>query len=66
MKTIYQITRKLRGDRGQKQDLTVKAKDGSTISEEKAKLDRWREQIQQLRNRCDPPTLADISEDEQE
>ena len=42
MKTVYQITRKLRGDRGQNQDLTVKAKDGSAITEEKTKLERWR------------------------
>ena len=27
MKTVYQITRKLRGDRGQNQDLSVEAKD---------------------------------------
>ena len=65
MKTVYQITRKLHGDRGQNQDLIVKAKDGSTITEEKAKLERWREHFQQLLSRCDPPTLADISEAEQ-
>ena len=35
MKTAYQITRKLRGNRGQNQDLTVKVKDGSTITEER-------------------------------
>ena len=34
MKTVYQIAWKLRGDRGQNQDLTVKAKDGSIITEE--------------------------------
>ena len=39
MKTVYQITRRLRGDRGQNQEFTVKAKDGSTITEEKAKLE---------------------------
>ena len=65
MKTVYQITRKLRGDRGQNQDLTAKAKDGSIITEEKAKLERWREHIQQLLNRCDPPPFADTSEAEQ-
>ena len=43
MKTVYQITGKLRGDRGQNQDLIVKAKDGSTITEEKAKIERWRD-----------------------
>ena len=64
MKTAYQITGKLRGERGQNHDLTVKAKDGSTITEEKAKLERWREHLQQLLNQYDPPTLADISEAE--
>ena len=29
MKTVYQITRKLRGDRGQNQDLTVKGHEDS-------------------------------------
>ena len=53
MKTVYQITRKLSGDSGQSQDLTVKAKDRSAITEEKATLERWREHFQQLLNRCD-------------
>ena len=34
MKTVYHITRKLHGDRGQKQDLTVNVIEGSTITEE--------------------------------
>ena len=66
MKTVYQITWKLCGDRGQNQELTVIATDGSIITEEKAELERWREHFQQLLNRCDPPTLADISVTEQE
>ena len=66
MKTVSQITRKLRWDRGQNQDPAVKAKDGSTITEEKAKLDRLREHLQQLLSRFDPPTLADIGEAEQD
>ena len=65
MKTVYLITRKLREDREQNQDLITKAKDGSTITEEKAKQERWREHIQQLHNRCNPPTRADISEPDQ-
>ena len=66
MRTVYQITRKLRGDRGENQNHTVESKDGSTITEEKTKLDRWREHFQQLLNQCDPPTLAYISEAEQD
>ena len=66
IKTVYQITRKLHGDRGQNKDLIAKVKDESTITEEKAKLERWRKHFWQLFNRCDPPTLADISEEEQD
>ena len=58
--------KELRGDRGQNQDLTVKTKDGSTITEEKVKLERWGEYFQQLLNRCDPPTLTNIIEAEQD
>ena len=50
MKTVYQITRKLCGDRGQNQDLYVKAKDGSSITEEEAKLVRRGEYVQHLLN----------------
>ena len=66
MKTVYRITRKLCGDGGQSQDLTVKAKDGSTITEEKATLERSGEHSQQLINRFDPPKMADKGETEQE
>ena len=66
MKKVCQVTWKLRGDRGQNQDLTVEAKDASAITEEKAKVERSGEHFQQLLNRCDPPTLADISEAEQD
>ena len=58
--TVCQITCSLRVDRGQNQDLTEKAKDGSTITEENAKLERWREHSQQLLSRCDPTTLRTL------
>ena len=64
MRTVYQINRKACGERGHNQDLTVKAKDGSTINKVKAKLERWWEHFQQLLKRCDPPTHTDISEAE--
>ena len=66
MKADYQITRKRHGHRGMNQDLTVKMTDGSTITEEKTKLEKWKENIQQLLSRCYPPTLADISVAEQD
>ena len=47
-----------------RQDLTINTKDRSTITEEKAKVERWREHFQQLLNRCDPHAVADISEAE--
>ena len=65
MKTVYLITRKRRGDKGHEQDLTVKAKEVSTNTGW-ANLERWREQLQLPFNRCDPHTIADISEAEQE
>lgn len=64
MKTVYQITKKLRGDHGPNQDLPVKAEDGSAITEEKAKLERWREHFEKILNRLDPPITPDIDEAE--
>ena len=65
IKAVYQITRKLHGDRGQNQDLTVKGIDSSTITE-KRQSQRDGEHFQQLLSRCDLPTLADICEAEQD
>ncbi|KAK3545686.1 hypothetical protein QTP70_010891 [Hemibagrus guttatus] len=62
MKTVYMTTKKLRGDRGQNQDIPVRAKDGTPITEEYAKLERWKEHFRQILNRPDPPALADIPE----
>lgn len=66
MKTVYMITKKLRGDRGQNQDLPLKASDGTLITEEQAKLARWRDHFQQTLNQPDPPALAEISEAEED
>jgi len=60
MKTVYQITKKLRGDHGINQDLPVKAADGSVLTEETAKLERWREHSERILNRPEPPALAEI------
>lgn len=64
MKTVYQITKKLRGDHGPNQDPPVKAEDGSAITEEKAKLERWREHFEKILNRPDPQIIPDIDEAE--
>lgn len=64
MKTVYQITKKLRGDHGPKQDLPVKAEDGSAITEEKAKLERWKEHFEKILNRSHSPITPDIREAE--
>ena len=55
-----QITRKLHGERGHNRDLTVITKDGSKITEENAKLARWREHFQQLFNQCDLPFFVSV------
>ena len=62
MRTVYQITRKLQGNHGNTQDLPLKAVDGSTITEEKAKLQRWGEHFNEILNRTDPSILANIPE----
>lgn len=64
MKTVNQITKKLKGDLGPNQDLPVKAEDGLAITEVKAKLERWREQFEKILNRPDPPITPDIGEAE--
>ena len=66
MKTVYMTTRKLRGDRGYNQDIPVKAEDGTPITEELAKLERWKQHFQHTLNRQDPPVLADIPEAEED
>ena len=43
MKTVYQITRKLRGDRGQNQDLTVKGDEDSLLDHKET---TWRQRTE--------------------
>jgi hypothetical protein len=62
----WKITKKLRGDRRQNQNIPVKADDGTPIKEEQAKLERWKEYFQRILNRPDPPALADIPEAEED
>ena len=62
MKTVYMTTKKLSGNWGQSQDIPLKAGNGTTITEERAKLERWKNHFQQILNRPDPPVLADIPE----
>ena len=59
MKSLYQITKKLKGDTGPNQNLPLKDADGKIITVEK---ERWKEHFQQVFNRADPPRLADIPE----
>ena len=62
MKTVYQITRKLKGDFGQNCDRPVKDEDGTTLTSEEQKLQRWKEHFQKVLNRPEPAVLADIPE----
>ena len=59
--TLYKITRSLSGKKIN-QDLPVKAADGTSITEEKAKLERWKKHFEQILNRPVPPDLANITE----
>ena len=62
MKSLYQITKKLKGDTGPNQNLPLKDADGKIITVEKEKIERWKEHFQQVLNRADPPRLVDIPE----
>lgn len=64
MKTVYQITKKLRDGHGPNQYLPVKAEECSAITEEMAKLERQREHFEKIMNRRDPPIPPDIDEAE--
>jgi hypothetical protein len=44
----------------------VKAEDGTPITKERAKLEKWKEHFQRILNRPDPPALADIPETEED
>ena len=55
MKSLYQITKKLKGDTGPNQNLPLKDADGKIVTVEKEKIERWKEHFQQVLNRADPP-----------
>ena len=55
MRTVFRIVKNLAGEQGQK-CLPVQAKDGTIITEETQKLDRWREHFQETLNRPTPAT----------
>ena len=59
--TLYKITRSLSGKKIN-QELPVKAADGTPITEEKAKLERWKKHFEQILNRPVPPDLSNITE----
>ena len=62
LKTVYQITRKLKGDFGQSCDRPVKDEDGRTLTSEEEKLQRWKQHFEKILNRPEPAVLADIPE----
>ena len=62
MKTVYEVTKKLKGNFGQNCDRPVKAEDGTTLTTEKEKLDRWKQHFQKILNRPEPPVPPDIPE----
>ncbi|GFR97313.1 craniofacial development protein 2 [Elysia marginata] len=64
MKSVYAITKKLRRDRGINQEIPVKAEVGTNITDEKRKLERWKEHFEKILNRFEPTTFADIPEAE--
>ena len=59
---MYQITKKLKGDLGQNCNQPVKDEEGTTLTSEEQKLQRWKEHFQKDLNRLEPAVLADIPE----
>ncbi|XP_052271877.1 uncharacterized protein LOC127872590 [Dreissena polymorpha] len=66
MKTVYQNTKKLKGDYGQHHDHPVRAVDGTHVTLEEEKLKRWKQRFESILNSPDPPTLANIPEAEED
>ena len=66
LKTVYEITRKLMGEKKQNQEIPVKSEDDILITEERAKLERWRQHFQEALNRPDPVEFTDIPEAEED
>ena len=66
LNTLYKITRTLSGRQRPSQDLPIKKSDGTVITEERAKLDRWKQHFQQVLNRPTPQELANISDAEED
>ena len=62
LKSLYTITKKLRGNMVANQDLPLKAEDGKAITGEREKIERWKEHFQQLLNRPSPAVPANIVE----
>ncbi|XP_077868777.1 uncharacterized protein LOC144359464 [Saccoglossus kowalevskii] len=62
MKTVYKISKQLHEVQGHSQDIPVKAKDGSIITEERTKLERLKEHFQEILNQPDPLVVANITE----
>ena len=59
--TLYKITRLL-SCKMINQALPVKAANGTSKTKEKAKLERWKQHFEQIRNRPVPPDLANITD----
>ena len=66
MKTLYQISKRLRGDTGANQEVPVKAADGTVLTSMQDKIARWREHFQEILNRPDPTQTSDIPEAEED
>ena len=58
------ITKKLSGKMGNQQDVPLKDKDGSVITGEKEKVERWQEHFSNVLNRPEPLVSAVIKEAE--
>ncbi|GFR64836.1 hypothetical protein ElyMa_000188300 [Elysia marginata] len=58
----HQKTKRGQGNRPR----NLKADDGTTITDEKRKLERWKEHFEKILNEFEPTTFADIPETEED
>ena len=64
IKTVYQNTKKLKGNYSQHNDLPIREEDGTYVKEEKLK--RWKKHFESIMNCPDPPVPVVIPEAEED
>ena len=66
MRTLYKITKTLKGDYGTTRDVPVKTSEGQTTSDESEIIKRWKEHFEKILNRPEPAVLPHIAQPRKE